>query len=35
MTANELARCEQVARASGIRPELVLATGATRVEELQ
>lgn len=35
MTTNELARCEQVARASGIRPELVLATGATRVEELQ
>ncbi len=30
MTRDELAHCEQVARASGFRPDLVLATGATR-----
>jgi len=30
MTRTELAHCEEVARASGFRPELVLATGATR-----
>ncbi len=35
MSQAELRRCEQVARASGFPPELVLATGATRVEELQ
>ncbi len=34
MTRLELAHCEQVAKASGFHPELVLATGATRVEEL-
>ena len=34
MTRDETMHCEQVARASGIRPELVLATGVTRVEEL-
>jgi pyruvate formate lyase activating enzyme len=30
MTRDELLHCEQVARASGIRPDLVLATGATK-----
>ncbi len=34
MTAEELARCEQVARSSGLRPDLVLATGATRAPQL-
>ena len=33
MTLEELNRCEQVARASGFYPELVLATGATRTVE--
>jgi pyruvate formate lyase activating enzyme len=33
MTTTDLRRCEQVAKASGIIPELVLATGATRYEE--
>jgi len=33
MTREELSRSEQIARASGIRPELVFATGATRVVE--
>ena len=33
MTTTNLQRCEQVAKASGILPELVLATGATRYEE--
>jgi len=33
MTLEELNRCEQVAKTSGIRPELVLATGATRALE--
>jgi len=31
MTHAELAHCEQIAKTSGLRPELVLATGATRV----
>jgi pyruvate formate lyase activating enzyme len=30
MTREELSRSEQIARASGVRPELVFATGATR-----
>ncbi len=34
MTKEDLARCEQVAKASSSRPEIVLATGATRVSEL-
>ena len=34
MTAGELARCEQIAKASGIHPDLVLTTGATRAVEL-
>jgi len=33
MTQEELNHCEQFARASGLRPELVLATGATRTVE--
>jgi len=33
MTAGERSHCEQVARASGLPPELVIATGATRVVE--
>jgi pyruvate formate lyase activating enzyme len=33
MTAGELARCEQIAKASGFRPDLILATGATRAIE--
>jgi len=33
MTQGELTHCEQIARASGVRPELVLATGATRAVE--
>jgi pyruvate formate lyase activating enzyme len=35
MTASELARCEQIAKASGLRQDLVLATGATRTVEPQ
>ena len=35
LTQAELGRWEQVAKASGVRPELVLATGATRSEDLQ
>jgi pyruvate formate lyase activating enzyme len=34
MTREELSRSEQVARASSFRPELVFATGATRVVEV-
>ena len=34
MTPTELAHCENVAKASGLPPELVLATGATRIVEL-
>jgi pyruvate formate lyase activating enzyme len=30
LTRAELSHCEQVAKASGIHPDLVLATGATR-----
>jgi pyruvate formate lyase activating enzyme len=30
LSRDQLARCEQIARSSGIRPELVLASGATR-----
>jgi pyruvate formate lyase activating enzyme len=30
MSRDELSRCERTARASGLRPELVFATGATR-----
>lgn len=33
MSAAELAHCEEVARASILRPEIVLASGATRLEE--
>jgi pyruvate formate lyase activating enzyme len=33
MTAEELARCEQIAKASGVNPEIVLATGVTRMVE--
>jgi pyruvate formate lyase activating enzyme len=33
MTRAELAHCEQIAKASGFHPDLVLATGATRVIE--
>jgi pyruvate formate lyase activating enzyme len=33
MTRTELTHCEEIAKASGPRPELVLATGVTRVEE--
>jgi pyruvate formate lyase activating enzyme len=32
MTPAERTRCEQVAKASGLHPEIVLATGATRLE---
>jgi len=32
MTRDELAHCEQIAKTSGLRPDLVLATGATRAE---
>ena len=32
MSPDELRHCEQVAKASGIRPEVVRATGATRLE---
>jgi pyruvate formate lyase activating enzyme len=35
MSAGELAHCEQIAKASGLRPDLVLATGATRAVESQ
>jgi pyruvate formate lyase activating enzyme len=35
MSAEKLAACEQIAKASGLNPEIVLATGATRVLELQ
>jgi pyruvate formate lyase activating enzyme len=34
MTQGELTHYEQIARASGVRPELVLATGATRAVKL-
>lgn len=34
MTKEELERCEEIARASGISPELVVASGATRVSEV-
>jgi hypothetical protein len=34
MTHEELAHCEEIAKASGPHPELIHATGATRVEEL-
>jgi pyruvate formate lyase activating enzyme len=34
MTPAELAHCEKIAKASGLPPELVLATGATRQVEL-
>lgn len=33
MTADELACCEQIAKASGLCPDLILATGATRTVE--
>jgi len=33
LTAAELARCEQAARVSGVPPEMVRASGATRLEE--
>jgi pyruvate formate lyase activating enzyme len=33
MTADELACCEQIAKVSGVNPEIVLATGATRIVE--
>jgi pyruvate formate lyase activating enzyme len=33
MTRAEVAHCEQIAKASGIRPELVLTSGVTRLEE--
>ncbi len=33
MSAEELAECEQIAKASGVNPEIVLATGATHVAE--
>jgi pyruvate formate lyase activating enzyme len=33
MTADELAHCEQIAKSSGLHPELVIATGATRPVE--
>jgi len=33
MSAAELAQCEQIAKASGLNPEIVLATGATHVPE--
>jgi pyruvate formate lyase activating enzyme len=34
MTADELAHCEQVARFAYLQPEIVLATGATRIPEM-
>ena len=34
MTADELAHCEQVARSAYQHPEIVLATGATRIPEM-
>lgn len=34
MTAGELARCEQTARSSGVDPEIVVASGATRQPEI-
>ncbi len=33
MTAEEVAHCEQVAKGSGVAPEIVLATGATRLPD--
>jgi hypothetical protein len=33
MTARELAHCGEVARASGVAPEVVVTTGATRIIE--
>jgi pyruvate formate lyase activating enzyme len=33
MTRDELSHCEQIAKASGIHPDLILATGATRAAE--
>jgi pyruvate formate lyase activating enzyme len=33
MTREELERCEQIAKTSGLHPDLVLATGATRLVE--
>ncbi len=33
MTAAELARCQRAAQASGVAPEIVMATGATRPAE--
>jgi pyruvate formate lyase activating enzyme len=33
MTRDELSHCEQIAKSSGLRPELILATGATRAVE--
>ena len=35
MSREELARCEEIAKSSGIRPEIVVASGATRPEEPQ
>jgi pyruvate formate lyase activating enzyme len=34
MMHEELNRCEQIARASGFHPDLIVATGATRVVEI-
>ena len=34
MTMDELAHCEQVARSASHQPEIVLATGATRISEM-
>jgi hypothetical protein len=34
MSTAELQRCEQAARVTAIQPELVRATGATRVEQV-
>ena len=33
MTRLELAHCEEIAKDSGLPPELVLATGATRLDQ--
>lgn len=33
MSVEELAECEQIAKTSGVNPEIVLATGSTRVPE--
>jgi pyruvate formate lyase activating enzyme len=33
LSREERTRCEEIAKSSGIRPEIVLATGATRLEE--